>query len=72
MSTDPVKKAIDPVNQDRCADCPPDRVCAWDCAQGQGVLEAMMGEALAEQAQLKRQLEPEVESIEQSLYEIYT
>ena len=45
-------KAIGPVDQERCDDCPPERVCAWDCEQGQGVLEIMMGEALAEQARL--------------------
>ena len=41
---------VGPVDQERCDNCPPTRVCAWDCEQGQGVLEIMMGEALAEQA----------------------
>ena len=50
MTTDSIPKAIGPVDQERCDDCPPERVCAWDCEQGQGVLEIMMGEALAEQA----------------------
>ncbi len=72
MLTDPVKTAIEPVDQDRCNNCPPERVCAWDCEQGQGVLEIMMGEALAEQARLHLRVEPEVEPIEQVLYEIYT
>ncbi len=45
-------KAIGPVDQKRCDDCPPERVCAWDCEQGQGFLEILMGEALAEQARL--------------------
>jgi hypothetical protein len=43
-------KAIGPVDRERCDRCPPERVCAWDCEQGQGVLEILMGEALAEQA----------------------
>ena len=72
MLTDPVKKAIEPVDQDRCADCPPERVCAWDCEQGQGVLEIMMGEALAEQARLPLPTESEAEPGQQVLYEIYT
>ena len=72
MLTDPVKPAIEPVDQDRCADCPPERVCAWDCEQGQGVLEIMMGEALAEQARLPLPTESEAEPGQQVLYEIYT
>ena len=72
MLTDPVKQAIEPVDQDRCADCPPERVCAWDCEQGQGVLEIMMGEALAEQARLPLPTESEAEPGQQVLYEIYT
>ena len=63
-------KAIGPVDQARCDNCPPERVCAWDCEQGQGVLEIMMGEALAEQARLM----PPVgsEPTQQALYDIYT
>lgn len=65
---------IGPVDQARCDDCPPERVCAWDCEQGQGVLEIMMGEALADQARgaARQPIEPEVEPIERALYEIYT
>ena len=72
MLTDHVKKAIRPVvDQERCKNCPPDRVCAWDCEQGQGVLEILMGEALADQAKLNWPDKPSVEP-EQILYEIYT
>lgn len=72
MLTDPVKQAIEPVDQDQCDNCPPERVCAWDCEQGQGVLEIMMGEALAEQARLPLPTESEAEPAQQVLYEIYT
>lgn len=72
MLTDPVKKAIEPVDQDRCDNCPPERICAWDCEQGQAVLEIMMGEALAEQARLAYRPEHEVDPAQQALYEIYT
>ena len=68
--TDPLAKAINPIVQERCDDCPPERVCAWDCEQGQGVLEIMMGEALAEQARQK--LPVESEPTQQALYDIYT
>ena len=61
---------IGPVDQARCDDCPPERVCAWDCEQGQGVLEIMMGEALAEQARLT--LPSGSEPTQQALYDIYT
>ena len=71
MLTDSMKRAIRPVDQERCKDCPPDRVCAWDCEQGQGVLEILMGEALADQAKLNWPDNQEVEP-EQVLYEIYT
>jgi hypothetical protein len=63
-------KAIGPVDQKRCDDCPPERVCAWDCEQGQGVLERMMGEALAEQARLM--LPVGSEPAQQALRVIYT
>ncbi len=65
-------RAIEPVDQSRCDDCPPERVCAWDCEQGQGVLEIMMGEALADDARRPNKTEPDVVVIERALYEIYT
>lgn len=45
-----IKDALAPMSEDRCKNCPPDRVCAWACAQGMGVLEILLGEALADQA----------------------
>ncbi|CAG0928283.1 hypothetical protein TFLX_00815 [Thermoflexales bacterium] len=65
-------KKIGPVDQERCDNCPPERVCAWDCEQGQGVLEIMMGEALAEQARLAEQHTNGSEPTQQALYDIYT
>ncbi len=72
MWTDPVKEAIKPVDQARCDNCPPERVCAWDCEQGQGILEILIGEALAEQARLPYRPEREADPAQQALYEIYT
>ncbi len=72
MLTDQVQMAIGPIDPSRCEDCPPERVCAWDCEQGQGVLEILMGEALAEQARLDWSLASEVKQVEQMLYEVYT
>jgi len=74
MTTDSILKAVRPVDRSRCDDCPPERVCAWDCEQGQGVLEIMMGEALAEQARsaAREPIGLEAEPIERVLYEIYT
>ncbi len=63
-------KAIGPVDQERCDCCPPERVCAWDCEQGQSMLEILMGEALAEQARLT--LPDGSEPTRQALYDIYT
>ena len=62
--------AIGPVDQELCDDCPPERMCAWDCAQGQGVLEILMGEALAEQARAMPAVDRE--PTQQALYDIYT
>ena len=70
--TDLLTKAINPVNPQRCDNCPPERVCAWDCEQGQGVLEILMGEALAEQARLAWQNASGSEPTQQALYDIYT
>ena len=72
MTDEQIKQASGPVDQSRCDDCPPERVCAWGCEQGQGVLEIMMGEALAEQARLPLPTESEAEPAQQALYEIYT
>jgi hypothetical protein len=75
MLTDPqsyLDRELGPVDQARCDKCPPERVCAWDCEQGQGLLEIMMGEALAEQARRPIELEPDAEPIDRVLYEIYT
>ncbi len=72
MFTDSVKKAVGPVEQAHCDDCPPERVCAWDCEQGQGVLEILMGEALTDDARRPLKTEPDVVVIERALYEIYT
>ena len=70
LMTDLIPRAIGPVDQDRCDDCPPERVCAWDCEQGRGVLEIMMGEALAEQA--RSTLPIGSESTQQEPHDIYT
>jgi hypothetical protein len=70
MMTDSIPKAVGPVNPACCDECPPERVCALDCEQGQGVLEIMMGEALAEQARLM--LPVGSEPTQQALYDIYT
>ncbi|MBI5563534.1 MAG: hypothetical protein HY870_01470 [Chloroflexi bacterium] len=71
-NTQHVPREVEPVDQARCDDCPPERVCAWDCEQGQGVLEIMMGEALTDDARRPIKTEPDVEPIERALYEIYT
>ena len=33
----------------QCAQCPPDRVCAWSCVQGAGVTDIVIG-AMLEQS----------------------
>ena len=36
----------------RCRDCPPDRVCAWDCVQGMNMADIVIGATLALERQI--------------------
>lgn len=38
-----VPSCVDPT---RCATCPPDRVCAWACEQGWGVVDVLISKSL--------------------------
>jgi hypothetical protein len=38
------------MSESRCQHCPPERVCAWDCIQGAGVADILIG-AVLEQSQ---------------------
>lgn len=52
MLVDPPPEKINGISdQDPCANCPPDRLCLWECERGQGLL-MLIGEALADQARL--------------------
>lgn len=44
---EPVTKLRLTASRYTCADCPPERVCAWGCLQGAGVAEIVIGAALA-------------------------
>jgi len=66
--------AIGPRSNDCCGNCPPDRVCAWDCEQGMGVLEILLGQALAERARRAPPIvmpDPELAPISAALWECY-
>lgn len=34
----------------RCKHCPPERVCAWDCVQGAGFMDIVIGAMLEQQS----------------------
>ena len=66
--------ALGSVDDACCANCLPDRVCAWDCEQGLGVLEILLGQALAEQARLAQPIvmpDPSLAPISEALWETY-
>ena len=67
-------QVVGPVECDNCENCPPDRVCAWDCEQGLGMLEILLGQALAEEARLARPIvmpDPNLAPISEALWETY-
>lgn len=56
----------------QCAQCPPERVCAWACAQGAGVEELVAGAALMLEGRLSPYLaEPGAEAVRDALWESY-
>lgn len=56
-----------------CAQCPPDRVCAWACVQGAGYPDIVVG-AMLEQGEswvLRDVVDPALEAINQALWESF-
>lgn len=60
------------MNEARCAQCPPDRVCAWDCIQGASPMDIIIGAAL-EQGESWALQAPDAsrETVSQALWEMY-
>ncbi len=57
----------------RCAQCPPDRVCAWACVQGAGYTDILIG-AVLEQSDswaLQDAVDPGLEPTNQALWESF-
>lgn len=57
----------------RCANCPPERVCAWGCIQGAGHEDIVIG-AVLEQSQswaLERADDPGLEATNRALWETF-
>lgn len=56
------------MTEDRCRGCPPDRVCAWACQQGMGVIDNAIAATLS--LPLDEPLE-DIELVRQALCECY-
>lgn len=42
----PPARLLTRASESRCKHCPPDRVCAWDCVQGAGYEDIVIGAVL--------------------------
>jgi hypothetical protein len=67
----PVRLLIRP-SESRCQRCPPDRVCAWACAQGAGIEDILIG-AVLEQSRswALESAEPAVKATDQALWDLF-
>lgn len=56
-----------------CANCPPDRVCAWGCVQGMNSADIVIGAALEQSIHWAREHEsdPGTQATQQALWELY-
>jgi hypothetical protein len=65
-------RLLDRANENRCKHCPPDRVCAWDCVQGAGYEDIVIG-AVLEQSQswALEQSESAPDANRQALWDMY-
>ncbi len=56
----------------RCAHCPTDRVCAWDCVQGAGTADIVVG-AVLEQSHswALASDDPGTQAVQEALWELY-
>lgn len=57
------------VSEDRCLSCPPDRVCAWACAQGLGVIDNWISAIRAHE--LAWPANPDIAPVHRALWECY-
>lgn len=56
----------------QCANCQPDRVCAWCCVQGTNTADIVAGAALEQRQNWALQTsEPGIEPIRQALWEVF-
>jgi hypothetical protein len=56
-------------SEDRCRNCPPDRVCAWACCQGMGVIDNWI--SIMRANELAWPIDPGVAFERQALWECY-
>ncbi|WP_119071810.1 hypothetical protein [Aggregatilinea lenta] len=59
--------------ESRCRTCPPERVCAWSCAQGTSAADIVTGAALEDSADwaLTPSTTPGADAIARALWEVY-
>jgi len=60
------------MNESRCQNCSPDRVCAWDCIQGAGIEDILIGAVLEQSLDWALFSEqPESQPVHQALWDSF-
>ncbi len=69
---DQPRRLLTRASECRCQNCPPNRVCAWDCVQGAGTADILIG-AVLEQSQswALETSEPGLAAANQGLWESF-
>lgn len=73
MKDQPTPEAPTCVDPERCAECPPDKVCAWACEQGWGMHEIAIENQLIADGVLPPQPDPteDVQCVRQAMWDRY-
>lgn len=68
----PKTRLLTRASESRCRNCPPDRVCAWDCVQGAGQEDIVIGAVLEQSGGWAWQpVEPGEEPARRALWESF-
>ncbi|GAB4415300.1 MAG: hypothetical protein Kow00106_10700 [Anaerolineae bacterium] len=68
----PASRLLERANEARCAQCPPERVCAWACVQGINRADAIAGAVLEQSHSWARQAPVAgLAAVQQALWEMY-
>lgn len=76
MTDQPITEIPTCVDSELCAQCPPDKVCAWACEQGWGMHEIAIERQLIAQGVIPAYVDPQeavrqVEDTDDAMWDIY-